>query len=82
MSQQPNYTVFYLVLIWSTFWKGLALWRSAKEGNKYWFLPILVFNTLGIVEIIYLFRFAKHRLTFQEMQGWFKNIAKRFKKSK
>ncbi len=44
-----------LVLIWSLTWKGLALWRSAQLSQKYWFIALLIINTLGILEVIYLF---------------------------
>ncbi len=53
-----------LLLIWSAVWKGLALWRAAREGSKPWFIAFLVLNTAGIVEIIYLFFFAKEKLSF------------------
>jgi len=45
---------FLLVLAWSLFWKGLALWRSAHKGEKVWFVFLFVVNTLGILDIIYL----------------------------
>ncbi len=51
-----------LVTLWSAFWKGLALWHSAKRGEKWWFIILLVVNTLGILEIVYLFVWAKMRL--------------------
>jgi len=46
---------FVVVLAWSLVWKGLALWRAAHRGEKVWFIVFLIFNTLGILEIIYLF---------------------------
>ena len=46
-------------IIWVIVWKGLALWRAASLHQKYWFIAILVINTLGILEIIYLFLVAK-----------------------
>ncbi len=49
-----------LAIIWTIVWKGLALWRSAELRQKYWFLAILVINTLGILEIIYLFVVTKN----------------------
>lgn len=52
-----------LLAIWSLIWKGLALWRAAKEENKGWFIALLIFNTAGILEIAYLFFFAKEKLT-------------------
>lgn len=44
-----------LVAAWSLLWKGLALWRAAKRGDMWWFIAFLLLNTLGILEIIYLF---------------------------
>lgn len=46
-------------LIWSVVWKGLALWHSARRGQYWWFVILLVVNTLGILEIIYLFFVSK-----------------------
>lgn len=50
------------VMVWSLFWKGLALWKSAKNDEKYWFMALLVINTMGILELSYLFIFAKNKL--------------------
>ncbi|MFH1209469.1 MAG: DUF5652 family protein [archaeon] len=46
--------LFILLLIWSFIWKGIALWRCAKKNHSTWFVIILIINTLGILEIIYL----------------------------
>ena len=51
--------VILLVVLWSVFWKGLALWHSARRGQYWWFVILLVVNTVGILEIIYLFAIAK-----------------------
>lgn len=48
-----------VALLWSLTWKGLGLWHSARRGQYWWFLAMLVFNTLGILEIVYLFFVAK-----------------------
>ena len=34
--------------------KGFAMWRAAKKDSKVWFWLILIFNTLGILPLIYL----------------------------
>jgi methionyl-tRNA synthetase len=34
--------------------KGYALWHAAKRDEKWWFIILLVVNTLGILELIYL----------------------------
>lgn len=54
--------ILTLLILWSLFWKGLALWHSAKRGDKGWFILLLVLNTLGIVEICYLLFVAKIKL--------------------
>lgn len=62
--------VFVFIYVWSLFWKGLALWSSSKNNQKNWFVVLLILNTVGILEIIYLFFFAKKKLTLQEMKSW------------
>ena len=60
-----NPMIMYPLLIWSIFWKGLALWRSARMNHKGWFIALLVINTVGIFEIIYL-TVTKERYRFLE----------------
>ena len=48
-----------VLMAWSLFWKGLALWRSARLGSKKWFVVLLVLNTVGILEILYIYVFSK-----------------------
>jgi Family of unknown function (DUF5652) len=51
--------VLPLLLLWEGFWKGLALWHSGRRGQPWWFVMLLVVNTVGILPIIYLFAVAK-----------------------
>lgn len=48
-----------LILVWSLIWKGIALWKAARLSNKWWFIILLVVNTIGILEIIYIYFVAK-----------------------
>lgn len=52
---------FGLLALWSLFWKGLALWKAARNDERYWYIAILIINTMGILEIAYLFLFAKQK---------------------
>lgn len=61
-----NPMIMYPLLIWSIFWKGLALWRSARMKHKGWFIALLVINTVGIFEIIYL---AATRERYRFLEG-------------
>lgn len=60
----------YVLLAWSIAWKGLALWNAAKNGQRNWFIAILVVNTIGILEIVYLFGFAKKKMTLNDLFFW------------
>lgn len=51
--------LFVLLIIWSLIWKGIALWKSARLTDKAWFIVLLIVNTVGILEIFYIFVFAK-----------------------
>ena len=48
-----------IVLIWSLVWKGLALWKAGRAGSKPWFIVLLVVNTVGILEILYIYVFSR-----------------------
>lgn len=48
-----------LAVVWTLIWKGLALWKSARLGHKWWFIALMIINTLGILEILYIYVFSK-----------------------
>lgn len=50
-----NIWVVILMLAWVLPWKGVALWKAAKNNNIPWFIALLVVNTAGILEILYVF---------------------------
>lgn len=52
-----------VVLLWSIAAKGVALYHAAKRDEKFWFVALLFINSIGILEIAYLFFFAKDKLT-------------------
>lgn len=52
-----------LTLIWSLGWKGWALWIAAKKDQKAWFIVFLIVNTLGILEIFYIFYFSRQHIS-------------------
>lgn len=49
---QPH--ILLPLIIWSLFWKGLALWKAGTKKEKTWFVILFLVNTIGILEIIYL----------------------------
>ncbi len=48
-----------LLVIWEAIWKIMAMWRSARNNQLAWFLCIAIFNTVGILPIIYLLTHKK-----------------------
>ena len=50
-----NMVLFGILMAWTLVWKGLALWKAARSGSKKWFIALLILNTLGILEIVYVF---------------------------
>jgi len=47
--------LFTIFIIWVLFWKIYSVWFAVKNNNKIWFVILLVFNTFGILDIIYVF---------------------------
>jgi len=66
--------ILILILsVWSVFWKAVALWRASRSEQRVWFMALFVFlivNSIGIFELIYLFKFAKKPLTLSEIKTW------------
>jgi len=46
-----------LLSLWALVWKGIALWKSSRHNQRNWFIALLILNTFGILEIVYLFYF-------------------------
>lgn len=51
---ENNLWFFAALMIWDLVWKGLALWKAAREQSRYWFIALLLLNTAGILPIVYL----------------------------
>lgn len=61
MNNIPDWVNFVILplIVWVTFWKGLALWHAARRAESTWFVVLMFLNTLGILEIIYLYKSGK-----------------------
>jgi hypothetical protein len=55
--------VLFAAILWTLLWKGLALWRAARNGQKAWYIALLLINTLGILEIVYILYFSQKRMS-------------------
>ena len=48
-----------VLAIWDAVWKALGMWHSARNKHLGWFICFLIFNTAGILPIVYLKFFQK-----------------------
>ncbi len=74
---QPQFYVPFLV--WSIFWKGFALWKSATKKQLVWFIFLLNINTLGLLEILYVFFFNRWDIDNGRILAF---LEKKFKRNK
>lgn len=51
-------SILLALIAWELSWKGVALWKAAYRNQRGWFVALLVFNTLAILPIIYIFLIA------------------------
>jgi methionyl-tRNA synthetase len=48
--------IIYLLpfIVWDAVWKGIALWKAARNNQLKWFVALIIINSLGVLPIIYL----------------------------
>ena len=51
--------IIVIISIWDIIWKGIGMWKSGRNNQLAWFICILIFNTVGILPIIYLAFFQR-----------------------
>lgn len=47
------------VALWTIPWKGVALWKAARNGDRWWFVILLIISDLAVLELLYIFVFSK-----------------------
>lgn len=57
----PQLVLLVLIVLWSLPWKGVALWQAARHNQTAWFVALIIINTVGILEITYLFFFQRNK---------------------
>ncbi len=55
----PLIVLIVLLAIWDGTWKLIALWKSARNGQLGWYICLAIFNTAGILPILYILLFQK-----------------------
>ncbi len=59
----PETLILFLIpfIIWEAVWKGIGMWKAARNSQLAWFICMLVFNTMGILPILYIYLFQKNK---------------------
>ncbi|OGG21791.1 hypothetical protein A3D03_01435 [Candidatus Gottesmanbacteria bacterium RIFCSPHIGHO2_02_FULL_40_13] len=70
-----NLYLLILIAVWDIIWKGIGLWKAARNGQKYWFIAMLLINSAGILPILYIKFFQKKRF------AWISDVLDKIKKS-
>jgi len=55
----PFLIVIIVIGLWDAVWKLIAMWKAGRNNQLAWFIVIAIFNTIGILPIIYLFMVDK-----------------------
>ncbi|OGM29824.1 hypothetical protein A2801_00145 [Candidatus Woesebacteria bacterium RIFCSPHIGHO2_01_FULL_41_10] len=58
MFEDAALQMIILVVVVSLFdlvMKAIALWKAARARQKYWFIALLLLNTVGVIPLIYIF---------------------------
>jgi hypothetical protein len=53
-------SIIFILLIVSII-KGFALWKAVEKNSKIWFWVLIFVNTMGILELLYLFVFSRRK---------------------
>ena len=56
LSNLPEWLILLIIplVLFDTVMKLIALWKSARNNHLAWFVCLAIFNTLGILPIVYL----------------------------
>jgi hypothetical protein len=55
--------VIILLVTWDGVWKVIAMWKSARNNQLAWFICLAIFNTAGILPILYILVFQKNEIS-------------------
>jgi len=50
-----------LLIIWDIVWRSIALWKSARNNQLFWFIALAVLNTAGLLPIAYILLFQRNK---------------------
>ncbi len=55
-------TLIGIIVLWDLAWRCAAVWKSTKNNQPIWSIAFVLFQTIGILPIFYIFVFSKINL--------------------
>lgn len=65
-----------IIVTWTLFWKGKAMWKAAHKNSPIWFVVLMVVSTVGILEILYIYLFSEIKLNDLKSENSKRNKSK------
>ncbi|MGI6320433.1 MAG: DUF5652 family protein [Bacteroidales bacterium] len=53
-SANKIHLILIILIVWDMVWRSIALWKSARNKHLAWFICLIIFNTIGVLPIIYI----------------------------
>ena len=57
-----------VLVLWDGIWTGIGLWKAARNKQLTWFVCMIIFNTIGILPILYIKFFQRKHLPLRQMK--------------
>ena len=66
MMLEPPLLYYWVIplIIWSASWKLVALWKAARNRQLAWFIFLAIFNTAGMLPILYIYFYQRDKSEF------------------
>ncbi len=61
--------LFIFFTLWDGVWKLIGMWKAGRNNDLAWFICIAIFNTMGILPIIYILLEKKKSEEKQNSEG-------------
>ena len=60
---EPPLLYYWIIplIIWSAVWKLIALWKAARNRQLVWFICLAIFNTAGVLPILYIYYYQRDK---------------------
>jgi glycopeptide antibiotics resistance protein len=53
--------IILIIVLWEAVWKLIAMWKAAQNKSVAWFIALAIFNTIGILPILYIYVFSRKK---------------------